>query len=117
MITVKDALEKTNRMPVQTQAPSARGFIIRRTGGDIPVARMHYSCHPDRDADAHPEWRQQEPRTYTSQASWDHEQECIDEAGSRELVFADTLLTHRKQNRHHVPRMETGSGLADRSRL
>jgi hypothetical protein len=42
----------------------------------------------------HPEWKQKERKTYSSQAAWDREQEMIDEAGGGELVFADTLLTY-----------------------
>ena len=38
--------------------------------------------------------KQQERRTYTSQAAWDREMEIIDEAGGGELVFADTLVTY-----------------------
>jgi hypothetical protein len=41
-----------------------------------------------------PEWKSQERKSYTSEASWQREQEIIDEAGGGELVFAETLITH-----------------------
>jgi hypothetical protein len=52
---------------------------------------------PDRDPERNPEWKQKERRKYTSQASWDREQEIVDEAGGGELVFADTLVSHWKK--------------------
>src|SRR5215471_19998875 len=54
----------------------------------------HYSADPERDPQIHPEWKQKERRTYSSQAAWDREQEMVDEAGGGELVFADTLVTY-----------------------
>jgi hypothetical protein len=39
-------------------------------------------------------WKRAERTTYTSQASWDREQEIADNAGGGELVFADALITH-----------------------
>jgi len=84
---------------VQTMAPQIAvdiipGVSVRRTAGGIPVIRLHYSAHPDRNPDQHPEWKAQERRTYTSQADWDREQEIVDEAGGGELVFAEVLVKH-----------------------
>jgi hypothetical protein len=70
------------------------GVTLRHTAGGILVVRLHYSAHPDRNPDEHPEWKAQERRTYTSQSDWDREQEIIDEAGGGELVFTDVLVTY-----------------------
>jgi hypothetical protein len=88
------ALEKTKSLPAQTAEPIRRGVTIRRTSGGIPVTRFHYSAIPARDPNLNPEWKQRERRTYTSQASWDREQEISDLAGGGDLVFADTLVTY-----------------------
>jgi hypothetical protein len=88
------ALRKTKQLPPQTPVEIQRGYTTRRTQGGIPVHRLHYSAHPERDPEAHPEWKAVERKLYTSQASWDREQEIVDEAGGGELVFADTLLTY-----------------------
>ena len=47
-----------------------------------------------RDPETNPEWKASERKLYTSEASWQREQEIVDEAGGGELVFADTLLTY-----------------------
>jgi hypothetical protein len=80
-------------LPPQFPINLRRGVSFRRTKGNISVLRFHYACHPERDPDLHPEWIAAERRKYTSQASWDREQEIVDEAGGGELVFADTCLT------------------------
>ena len=71
----KAALEKTKQVPSQTRAEIARGVDLRRTSGGHAIARFHYSSLPARDPNITPEWKQKERRTYTSQASWDREQE------------------------------------------
>jgi hypothetical protein len=81
-------------LPPQFPINLRRGVSFRRTKGNISVLRFHYACHPERDPDLHPEWIAAERRKYTSQASWDREQEIVDEAGGGELVFADTLLNY-----------------------
>ena len=91
---VAQALEKSKILPPQTPVTLRCGLQIRRTANGIPVVRVHYSAHPERDPDTHPEWKKQERQTYTSQAAWDREQEIIDEAGGGELVFADVLVTN-----------------------
>lgn len=91
---VKDALEKTRKLPAQSVVEVRRGVTVRRTKGGIPVARIHYSAHPDRDPDINPSWKKEERASYTSQASWNREQECQDDAGGGELVLADTLSTY-----------------------
>ncbi len=88
------ALQESKNFPPQTPVIVRRGLQVRRTAGGIPVIRHHYSADPSRDPELHPEWKAKERRTYTSQASWDREQEIRDEAGGGELVFADTLITH-----------------------
>ena len=97
MNRVEQILEKTKTLPAQSVLAVRKGFSIRRTKGGIPIGRLHYSAHPERDPETHPEWRQEERKTYTSQADWDREQEIIDEAGGGELVFADTLITNWKK--------------------
>lgn len=94
MSRAKDALEETKGLMPQTQVDIRRGFTTRRTMGGIPVHRLHYSVKADRDPERNPEWKAAERKKYTSQASWDREQEIMDEAGGGELVFADTLLTY-----------------------
>ena len=91
---VRGALATTKELPAQTPVEIMKGLKLRRTAGGIVVGRLHYSAHPERDPDKHPEWKNAERRTYTSQAAWDREQEIVDEAGGGELVFADTLLTY-----------------------
>lgn len=88
------ALAETATLPPQTVVEVRRGVTVRRTKGGIPVWRFHYSCHPERDPELHPEWVREERRTYTSQADWDREQEIVDEAGGGELVFAETLMRY-----------------------
>lgn len=63
---------------------------MRRTETGIPVVKIHYTAIPERRTK---EWKATERKKYTSQASWDREQEIIDNAGGGELVFADTLVT------------------------
>jgi hypothetical protein len=94
MEKVKEALLKTKGLAPQTPVEVRRGLTVRRTQGGIPVARLHYSVHPERDPELNPEWKASERKLYTSQAAWDREQEIMDEAGGGELVFADTLITH-----------------------
>jgi len=91
---VQDALKATRELPPQTSVELMHGLKVRRTSGGVPVVRLHYSAHPERDPETHLEWKQTERRLYTSQASWDREQEIRDEAGGGELVYADTLVTH-----------------------
>ena len=86
--------ESAQTGPPQTAVDIMQGVSVRRTAGGIPVVRLHYSAHPERNPDQHPEWKAQERRTYTSQSDWDREQEIIDEAGGGELVFAGTLITY-----------------------
>ena len=89
-----EALQQTKDLPAQSEVDVRPGVRVRRTTGGIPVVRVHYTAHPDRNLETHPEWKKDERRKYTSQADWDREQEIRDEAGGGELVFADTLVTH-----------------------
>lgn len=89
------ALAETAKLGPQTSAEVRRGVTLRRTKGGIPIWRVHYSAHPERDPELHPEWVREERRAYTSQADWDREQEIADEAGGGELVFAEVLVRHR----------------------
>jgi len=88
------ALQKLQSLPSQTSIDIFRGFSLRLTQHGIPVARLHYSAHPERDPETHPEWKAAERKLYTSDAAWQREQEIVDEAGGGELVFADTLITY-----------------------
>ena len=94
MTLVEDALQKTKQLRPQIPVEVRRGESIRRTRGGIAVVRLHYSVHPERDPESHPEWRRTERKLYTSEAAWQREQEIVDDAGGGELVFADTLLTY-----------------------
>jgi hypothetical protein len=85
---------RNKELPPQTALEVCRGLTIRRTQSGIPVARLHYSVHPERDPDTHPEWKAAERKLYTSEGAWQREQEIMDEAGGGELVFADTLVSH-----------------------
>lgn len=93
-MSIKRALEETKTLEPQTPVDVMRGVHLRRTSGGIPVVKIHYSADPARDPEIHPEWKERERRSYTSQAAWDREQEVVDEAGGGELVFADTLVTY-----------------------
>jgi len=86
---VARALKQSRTVPAQTSILVIRGIQVRRTSGGIGVGRLHYSADEERDPELNPGWKQAERKTYTSQASWDREQEIIDEAGGGELVFAD----------------------------
>ena len=93
MRNAQQVLKKSKTVPPQSKIEIVRGMHVHRTKGGIPVLSVHYSADPERDPQIHPEWKEQERRTYSSQAAWDREQEMMDEAGGGELVFADTLLT------------------------
>lgn len=49
--------------------------------------RVHYSAHPDHG----PEWVKQERQKYSSQGTWDREQEIVYEAGGGERIFAEVF--------------------------
>lgn len=93
----REALEILVGKAPQTPVQIMPGLTVRLTAGGIVVGRLHYSANPERNPDLAPDWKTEERRTYTSQASWDREQEIVDEAGGGELVFADTLLTWWKK--------------------
>jgi len=63
-----------------------RGFIRKRAPQGI-ILRVHYTADPERG----PEWVAEERKKYSSQASWDREQEIIHEAGGGERIFAEVL--------------------------
>jgi hypothetical protein len=88
------ALAETAKLPPQTAVEVRRGVRVRRTKNEIPVLRLHYSCHPERNPEINPDWKKGERKKYTSQADWDREQEIFDEAGGGELVFRETLDAH-----------------------
>jgi hypothetical protein len=94
MRDIRKILEKSTALSPQSKVDIVRGMSVHRTKCGIAVLAIHYSGDPDRDPAIHPEWKQKERKTYSSQAAWDREQEMIDEAGGGELVFADTLLTY-----------------------
>ena len=89
-----DALQKTKKLPPQTETEVCPGLKVRRTSGGINVMRLHYSIDPERNPELNPDWKKTERKKYTSQADWDREQEIFDEAGGGELVFRETLDTH-----------------------
>ena len=89
------ALQETKKLEAQRPVEIMTGMAVRRTIGGIPVVRLHYSAHPERNPDENPEWKAMERATYTSQAGWDREQEIVDEAGGGELALADTIRTYR----------------------
>jgi len=45
------ALERVQTMAPQAAVDIMPGVSIRRTAGGIPVVRLHYSAHPDRNPD------------------------------------------------------------------
>jgi hypothetical protein len=117
MKNVKQVLKKSTAVAPQTKLEIVRGMSVHRTKGGIPVLSIHYSADPERDPEIHPEWKQTERRTYSSQAAWDREQEMVDEAGGGELVFAETLLAYYNKIVITDPRLATFSALANRSRF
>jgi transposase-like protein len=64
-----------------------KGLSARKNKQKTLVRRVHYSAHPERG----PEWVAQARAGYTSQATWDREQEIIHEAGGGARVFAEVL--------------------------
>ena len=91
------ALAETRTLGPQKPVNVITGLTMRRTKGGIPVGRFHYSVHPARDPDLAPWWKPTERLKYTSQASWDREQEIVDEAGGGELVFWEVLTAFWKK--------------------
>lgn len=92
-----EVVEATKNVAPQTRLDVRPGVELRRTSGGIPVVRLHYTAHPERDPELNPGWKKAERRKYTSQASWDREQEIVDEAGGGELIFTDTLVTYENK--------------------
>lgn len=72
----------------------ARGVSLRRIDGGLPVVRVHYSADPDRDPAMNPDWKRSERKKYSSQGTWDKEQEVIHEAGGGERLFADIITKY-----------------------
>jgi hypothetical protein len=91
------ALGKTLGVPSRTRVGLCEGATVRRNRAGLPIFAFHYSAIPERNPEINPEWKKRERKVYSSQASWDREQEIIDEAGGGELVFADTLVTYWKK--------------------
>jgi hypothetical protein len=94
---VDEALRETKFLAPQQKVEILRGLSLRRTKSGIPVTSIHYSADPDRDPELNPEWKLTERKTYSSQGSWNREQEIEDYAGGGELVLADTIISHRKK--------------------
>src|SRR5438270_8458543 len=94
MVKATEALLQSARLAPQVSVGIQRGLTVRRTQQGVPVVRIHYSAHPERDPDMNPEWKAKERKLYTSEASWQREQEIVDEAGGGELVFADSLISN-----------------------
>jgi hypothetical protein len=65
-----------------------RGLTEKRTPAGIPVFFVHYTADPDR---AVPEWKETERKKYTSEGSWQREQEIVFSAGGGERLFAEIL--------------------------
>ena len=65
-----------------------KGLTKRRTPAGLPVFFLHYTADPDR---AKPEWKTEERKKYTSEGSWQREQELVFSAGGGERLFADIL--------------------------
>src|SRR5438876_8284520 len=94
MSRVSEVLDALGKVGPQTPVEVRPGFTIRKTRNGIPVARLHYSVHPERDPELRPEWKARERQLYTSDAAWQREQEIVDEAGGGELVFADIMIKY-----------------------
>jgi hypothetical protein len=94
MVKAREALLESARLAPQVTVDIQRGLTVRRTQQGVPVVRIHYSAHPERDPDLNPEWKAKERKLYSSEASWQREQEIVDEAGGGELVFADSLISN-----------------------
>jgi hypothetical protein len=94
MTRAREIADRLKTLPAQTSLEVMQGLTFRKTANGINVGRLHYSAHPDRDPQLHPEWKTAERKAYPSQAAWGREQEIVDEAGGGELVFADVLVIH-----------------------
>jgi hypothetical protein len=64
------------------------GLTEKRTPEGICVLRAHYTADPER---RRPEWKERERRKYTSESSWQAEQEIVFGAGGGERLFAEIL--------------------------
>ncbi len=91
---VQRARARTSSLHEREKVKIQEGVTVRRNKAGVPVTDVHYSAVPERNPEINPDWKRNERKVYPSQASWDREQEIIDEAGGGELVFADTLVTH-----------------------
>ncbi|HEY6351677.1 MAG TPA: hypothetical protein VI636_19930 [Candidatus Angelobacter sp.] len=67
-----------------------RGIVAKRAPQGV-VFRVHYSADRDRDPAVNPKWMEEERKKYSSQHTWDREQEIIHEAGGGERLFAEVL--------------------------
>jgi hypothetical protein len=74
----------------QTEEKAAE-LIEKRTPNGFCVLSVHYSADPER---AKPEWKARERRKYTSEGSWQREQEIAFSAGGVERLFAEILNTY-----------------------
>ncbi|HEY6252567.1 MAG TPA: hypothetical protein VI685_21640 [Candidatus Angelobacter sp.] len=61
------------------------------------VFRIHYSADRERDPSVNPKWMEGERKKYSSQSTWDREQEIIHEAGGGERLFAEVLSRWTEQ--------------------
>ena len=62
----KKALRETLALPPRQEVRIMPGLSVRRTVGGIPVVRLHYDAHPERNSEQHPEWKKMERDTYMS---------------------------------------------------
>jgi hypothetical protein len=92
MTRAREIADRLKTLPAQTSLEVTHGLTLRKTAKGVNVPRLHYSAHPDRDPELHPEWKTAERKSYPSHAAWDREQEIMDEAGGGEPVFAEVLV-------------------------
>src|SRR5437016_4178568 len=93
-LSVQDVLTSLRDKPPRTRADIMRGFSVKLKRAGIPVARLHYYAHPDRDPEINPRWEIEERGKYSTQAAFDKEQNIMDLAGGGDRVFADILIAH-----------------------
>lgn len=87
--------EFTEKEDAEPEVPVLRGVSTWRNKNGVLVIRIHYTAIPERDPLISDAWMKRERKNYSSQASWDREQEIIATAGGGDLVLANVLEQRR----------------------
>jgi hypothetical protein len=66
MTRAQEIADRLKTLPAQTSLEVMHGLTLRKTANGVNVGRLHYSAHPDRDPQLHPEWKTAERKAYPS---------------------------------------------------